>query len=122
MKIYAVLLFLIVGSVSFSQSKIKFTDAKKNFGFVKKGEKVKLQYEFTNEGTQPLIISDAKTECSCTTVTWPKEPIAAGQKGNVEVVFDTTPTYDRQDRTVMVFSNALGSPHKIRYKGVVLTK
>ncbi len=122
MKIYTVILFLVCSSTSFSQSKIKFTDTKKNFGFVKKGEKVKLQYEFTNEGTQPLIITEAKAECSCTSVTWPKEPIAAGQKAVIEVVFDTAPTYDRQDRTVEVFNNAPGSPHKIRFKGVVLNK
>ncbi len=105
---------------TFAQSKMKFADTKKNFGFVKKGEKVVLQYEFTNEGNQPLLISDAKAECSCTTVKWPKEPIAPGQKGIIEVTFDTTSTYDRQDRIVEVISNSPTSPNKIRFKGVVL--
>jgi hypothetical protein len=108
--------------ISFSQAKIKFTDAKQNFGFVKKGEKVNLTYEFTNEGNQPLLITDAKAECSCTTVSWTKEPVAPGQKGNVVVTFDTAPTYDRQDRIVEVFSNDQKSPAKIRFKGVVLVK
>lgn len=103
-----------------AQAKIKFDDPKKNFGFVKKGEKVVLTYDLTNAGNQPLIISEGKAECSCTTVKWPKDPIAPGQKGVVEVVFDTAPTRDRQDRTVEVFSNAPSSPDKIRFKGVVL--
>jgi len=112
--------FTFCSLAAFSQAKIKFADSKQNFGFVKKGEKVVLQYDFSNAGNQPLIITDAKVECSCTTVKWPKEPIAPGQKGVVEVTFDTAPTYDRQDRAVEIISNAQSSPHKIRYKGVVL--
>ena len=114
--------FVLLSFAGLAQAKIKFADSKRNFGFVNKGEKVVLTYDFTNEGNQPLIISDCKVECSCTTVKWPKEPIAPGQKGAVEVTFDTTPTYDRQDRIVEVISNASNSPAKIRYKGVVLRK
>ena len=114
---FALLLFT---AASFAQAKIRFDDTKKNFGFVKKGEKVVLQYTFTNTGNQPLLITDARAECSCTTISWPKEPIAPGQTGVVAVTFDTGPTYDRQDRTVQVFSNASSSPHKLRFKGVVL--
>jgi hypothetical protein len=122
MKTSALLFMMAVPFISFAQAKIKFDDAKKNFGFVKKGEKVNLTYQFTNEGNQPLIISEAKAECSCTSVSWTKEPVAPGQKGSVLVVFDTAPTYDRQDRIVEVFSNDPKSPNKIRFKGVVLNK
>jgi hypothetical protein len=122
MKIRTLLFLIALPVISFSQAKIKFADAKQNFGFVKKGEKVNLTYQFTNEGDQPLIISEAKAECSCTSVTWTKEPVAPGQKGSVIVVFDTAPTYDRQDRIVEVFSNDPKSPNKIRFKGVVLNK
>jgi len=103
-----------------AQAQLKFNDTKKNFGFVKKGEQVKLIYEFTNTGNQPLFITDTKAECSCTKVTWPKEPILPGKSNNIEVLFDTSPTYDRQDRVVEVFSNDQKSPQKIRFKGVVL--
>jgi hypothetical protein len=116
------LLCISLSFAAFGQAKLKFADAKKNFGFVKKGEKVVLQYDFVNEGNQPLVISDAKAECSCTTAQWPKQPIAPGQKGVIEVTFDTAPTYDRQDRIVEVYSNASSSPHKVRFKGVVLVK
>jgi hypothetical protein len=120
MKQFLISLFFLISTLLSAQAKIKFTDSKKNFGFVKKGEKVELLYEFINEGNQPLIISEAKAECSCTSVTWPKEPVAPGQKNTIKVVFDTTPTYDRQDRTVEVISNDPSSPAKVRFKGVVL--
>ena len=113
---------LAIGTTCLAQAKIKFTDVKQNFGIVKKGEKVNLTYEFTNLGNQPLIITETKAECSCTSVTWTKELVAPGQKGSVKVVFDTAPTYDRQDRIVEVFSNDPKSPACIRFKGVVLSK
>jgi uncharacterized protein DUF1573 len=113
-------LFVCLSFQLFSQPQLKFTDAKKNFGFIKKGEQVKLLYTFTNVGNQPLIITDAKAECSCTKIIFPKEPIQAGKSATIEVLFDTSPTYDRQDRTVKIISNDTKSPHKIRFKGVVL--
>ena len=117
-----IITFLLIGlfyQLS-AQPQLKFNDTKKNFGFVKKGEQVKLIYEFTNAGNQPLFITDAKAECSCTKVTWPKEPILPSKSNNIEVLFDTSPTYDRQDRVVEVYSNDSKSPQKIRFKGVVL--
>lgn len=107
---------------SFAQAKIKFNEAKKSFGFVKKGEVVSLDYDLINEGTEPLIISDAMVECSCTKVDFPQQPIAPGQKSKITVKFDTKTVYDRQDRIVEIVSNAKNSPTKIRFKGVVLKK
>lgn len=102
-----------------AQANLSFNDTKKSFGFVKKGEVVKLEFDFTNTGNEPLLITDAKVECSCTTVDFPKQPIAPNQTAKVIVNFDTKSVYDRQDRVVEIISNAKNSHQKIRYKGVV---
>ncbi len=81
---------------------------------------VKIDFEFSNTGNQPLIITDVKAECSCTTVEFPKQPIAPNQTAKLTVSFDTKSVYDRQDRIVEVMSNAKNSNQKIRFKGVVL--
>lgn len=105
-----------------AQAKLTIKDAKKNFGFVKKGEVVKVEYDISNNGDQPLLISDAEIYCSCTTVDYPKQPIMPGQSVKVIINFDTKTVYDRQDRTIELISNDPKGPHKLRYKGVVLTK
>jgi hypothetical protein len=117
--VFCLCLFLFCYT-SNAQPQIKFKDPKKNFGFVKKGEIVTLEFEFTNIGNQPAIISEAKAECSCTTVDYPKQPLPPGQSAKIIVKFDTKATYDRQDRIVEIFSNAKNSYQKIRFKGVVL--
>jgi hypothetical protein len=114
------LCLLAIQFVAHAQAHLKVTDAKKNFGFVKKGEVVKISYTFTNTGNQPLIITDAKVECSCTTVDFPRQPITPNQTSTITVSFDTKSVYDRQDRTVEIISNAKNSSQKIRFKGVVL--
>lgn len=123
LKTFLLTLLIILGGKDLqAQAKIKFEDAKKNFGFVTKGEIVSIEYNFTNEGTAPLIITESKVECSCTSVEFPKQPIAPKQIGKIIVKFDTKTVYDRQDRIVEIISNASNSPAKIRFKGVVLKK
>ncbi|MDP2385515.1 MAG: DUF1573 domain-containing protein [Bacteroidota bacterium] len=118
---WAILLFSL-STISKAQAVIKFLDAKKNFGFVKQGKLVEITFEFTNTGNQPLIITDYKVECTCTSVGFPKSPVLPQQKGSLTVTFDTKTVYDRQDRVVEVISNAKNSPERIRFKGVVLKK
>lgn len=118
--IIGLLLFTCVTAIA--QPKMKIRDSKKNFGFVKKGDIVRLEYEITNTGNLPLIISASEISCSCTTAEYPKQPIAPGQLIKVFIIFDTKTVYDRQDRVIQLISNDAGSPHKLRYKGVVLTK
>ncbi len=113
---------LLVPGIAGAQASLSFDDSKKSFGFVKKGEVVTLEYPFANTGTEPLVITDAKVECSCTSVVYPTQPIAPGQKGKVTVTFDTKSVYDRQDRVVEIISNAPHSPTRIRFKGVVLKR
>lgn len=115
-------LLIFGASILNAQSKIKFQDAKKSFGFVTKGEVVTIEFDFINEGNAPLIITETKVECSCTSTEFPKQPIAPKQGGKIVVKFDTKTVYDRQDRIVEVISNATNSPAKIRFKGVVLKK
>lgn len=117
--VFCFCLFLLC-QISIAQPQLKFKDLKKNFGFVKKGDIVTLEFNFTNTGNQPAIISEAKAECSCTTVDFPKQPIPPGQSAKIIVKFDTKSTYDRQDRIVEILSNTKNSNQKIRFKGVVL--
>ena len=110
------LLLLCASSISApAQAKIKFKEAKKDLGTVMKGEVVTAEYEFTNEGDQPLIITNYEVECSCTSADFPKQPIAPGQGGKITVKFDTKNAYDKQDRKVIIVSNAK-NPASVRIK------
>ena len=99
---------------------LKIKDPKYNFGFVKQGTIVKIEYDFTNSGTDTLHISNIEVTCGCTIADFPHYPIKHGAGGTILLTFNTKEKYDRQDRTVDVISNAINSPTKLRFKGVVL--
>lgn len=108
----------------FSQTKdtafLKAKKTKYNFGFVKQGRIVKIEYLFENTGKAPLLISSIEVTCGCTVGDFPHFPIKPGETGVILLSFDTKEKYDRQDRTVEVISNASNSPTQLRFKGVVL--
>ncbi|MGL4596315.1 MAG: DUF1573 domain-containing protein [Bacteroidia bacterium] len=113
----------LVGLFAFraaSPAVLTFDELKHNFGFIRVGEVVSHNYTFTNTGDEPLIITDAEVACECTKVEFPKAPIGKGQKAEIKVSFDSKNTIDRQERTILVKSNAKNSPVTLTFKAVVL--
>jgi hypothetical protein len=85
--------------------KIDFAELEYNFGTVIQGEKVSHSFEFTNNGTGNLVISNVKASCGCTVPKWTKEPIKPGKTGTIEIIFDSTNKDGKQTKTANVYSN-----------------
>ena len=79
---------------------MEFVELNYNFGTLEQGsEKVTHEFDFTNEGIAPLIITRATTSCRCIQITTPKRPVRKGESGKIIV------TYDPKD--VGVFNKAI---------------
>ena len=77
-------------------------------------------FVFSNTGSEPLMISNAKGSCGCTVPSWPKEPIAPGASAKIDVTYDTK-RVGGISKSVTITSNAVNTPVKvIRIKGTVL--
>ncbi len=68
---------------------VKFKENEYNFGKVMEGKIVEYDFEFTNTGKEPLTLKSVKASCGCTTPSWPRTPIAPGEKGKIHARFDT---------------------------------
>ncbi len=78
------------------------------------------EFVFTNNGTKPLIITNAQGSCGCTVPTSPKDPIAPGATGKIGVKY-ATDRVGAFTKTVTITSNAEGMPSKLlTIKGTVL--
>ncbi len=86
-------------------TKIQFKESKYNFGTVDEGKKVKHVYKFTNVGTEPLVIQNAKASCGCTVPTYAKDPIQPGETGEIDVVFDSKGRPGKVSKTVTITAN-----------------
>ena len=69
-------------------SKIKFEKTEHDFGKAPQGKPVSYDFKFTNTGTDPLVLTNVKASCGCTTPSWPKEPIAPGSTGAIKTQYN----------------------------------
>lgn len=58
-----------------------------DFGKVTEGVENHCTFTVTNTGSKPLILSDVKASCGCTTPSKPEGPIAPGKSDKIEVGF-----------------------------------
>ena len=97
----------------------KFDVETYDFGTIKQGESVTYDFNFSNTGKEPLIISEAHGSCGCTVPVWPKEPLKKGDKGQIKVTFNSAGKQGMQDKTITITSNASDSPKVLHIKGTV---
>jgi len=69
--------------------KFKDKDNTHNYGDVEEGPTAEYDFEFKNNGTLPITISEAHGSCGCTVPKWPKEPIPPKGKGVIHVTYNT---------------------------------
>lgn len=81
----------------------------------------KFRLGFTNKGSAPLLIKEAKASCDCMDVTFPTAPIAAGSRGEIELTFNANllGTFYKE---VEVLTNASDKPSYIAIQGTVVTE
>ena len=84
---------------------IAFEKTIHDFGTLKEGASVSYTFEFKNTGNKPLLISNAKGSCGCTVPRWPKEAIAPGASGEIEVTFNSRGKHGKQHKSVTLTAN-----------------
>lgn len=82
-----------------------FEETEYNFGQVYEGQKVEKVFKFTNSGTAPLLIQNAKASCGCTVPSWPKNAIGPGESEEIKVVFDSKGKMGNQRKTITITAN-----------------
>ncbi len=76
------------------------------------------KFIFKNNGTEPLVIKNAKGSCGCTVPTWPREPIAPGSTAEIGVKYATN-RVGAFTKTITLTTNADKKPVILTVKGEV---
>ena len=87
------------------RTSVSFAKASHSFGTIKQNTENPHKFKFTNTGSSPLIIVDAKGSCGCTVPEYPKEPIPPGGTGEIEVVYSPGTQEGSQTKTVTITAN-----------------
>jgi len=98
---------------------ITFTDETHDFGDIPQGTPVSFDFNFTNTGKEPLILSNVQTSCGCTSPSWPKDPILPGKSSKITVTYNAAHA-GIFNKSITITSNGK-TPTKVIYiKGNVL--
>lgn len=84
---------------------VAFAETTHEFGTIAEGDVVEHTFVFTNTGSTPLIIQDAKASCGCTVPKKPEQPVAPGETGEIQVRFNSQGKPGIQNKTVTVTAN-----------------
>lgn len=82
-----------------------FNEYSHDFGTIKQDTENKKVFTFTNSGSEPLIITNAKGSCGCTVPNYPKEPVMPGDEAIIEVFYRPGKQKGKQSKTVTISAN-----------------
>ena len=101
-----------------AKSTIDFVSKVIDYGTIDYNADGERKFVFTNNGTEPLIIKNAKGSCGCTVPTWPREPIAPGETAEIGVKYATN-RVGAFTKTITLTTNASKKPVILTVKGKV---
>ena len=128
--LFSIVLIGIVATQAFSQEEINtnqdtkdspeiyFENTTHDYGKIKYSGNGLCEFTFKNTGKEPLLLTNVKASCGCTTPTWPKEPIKKGKTGTIVVKYNTKIT-GSFTKSIRVYSNAKTSPVTLKITGTV---
>lgn len=91
------------------------------FGTLSQGDVLEHTFHFENTGKSPLVLSFVEASCGCTVMKdWPKEPIAPGDAGAINVAFDTKGKSGVQNVSIRVVTNTTPATSVLALEGEVV--
>lgn len=122
LQLLSVFCLVVAVNVAFGQGipKIVFEKTEHNFGAFKESAGVQTTtFKFKNTGTVPLVLSNVRASCGCTTPKWTREPIPPNASGEISVAYDPKNRPGSFNKSVSVTSNAENSTVVLRISGQV---
>lgn len=104
-----------------SNAEFKFASETHDFGKITQGQPVTHEFEFTNVGTEPIIISDVRPSCGCSVADFTRTPVKPGETGKVTVKFDAA-VKSPFTKNFVVRSNTKTPVKTLVIKGEVIAK
>ena len=116
-------IFSLFGAMAQEQMQLDFDHTTWNFGDVyeQKGS-VEHTFSFKNGSSKPIVILDAMSGCGCTTPSYSRKPIMAGEKGEIKVAFDPTNRPGKFSKGVSLLTSASKTPITLMLEGNVIPR
>ena len=104
---------ITAGSANQPLTSIVFKDSILHKGKIEEGQKLDVEFEFTNTGSEMLIIKNVSASCGCTIPEKPEAPIAPGQSGKIKATFDSRGRAGLNQKAITVVANTKETVHTL---------
>lgn len=124
-KVMVVISLLVMATVTWAQNEVKkdpivFDSLTYDYGTIAKGSPGECTFNFKNVTKQPIILTNVKASCGCTTPSYTKEEIKPKKKGQIQVKYNTN-NIGYFTKTISVYTNQNpDSPIILTIKGQVV--
>jgi hypothetical protein len=98
---------------------IYFEKTTHNYGTIEYDSDGTCEFTFKNTGEEPLLLTNVKASCGCTTPKWSKEPIKKGKTGTITVKYNTK-IVNQFTKSIRVYSNAKTNLVTLKITGTVV--
>jgi hypothetical protein len=101
---------------------IEFEKTTHDFEKINEGGSVSYEFKFTNKGKVPLVISNVRASCGCTTPGWTKEAVLPGKTGVITAQYNTVNRPGVFNKNLTVMANTEPMMTMLYIKGNVIPK
>ena len=91
------------------------------FGSIAQAVPATAEFVLTNEGKQPIIITDVKKTCGCTVPAYSDEPIMPGESSTIKATYNAKKA-GPFTKTIKVYTTLSDQPILLKLKGEVEKK
>ncbi|MCH2043678.1 MAG: DUF1573 domain-containing protein [Saprospiraceae bacterium] len=107
-------------SITFKAVKGQGEDIKVwNYGKIAKGSNGVRIFKYTNTGSAPLMITNAKGSCGCTVPSYSKEPLLPGETAEIKVKYDTNRVGPFTKYVTLTTNDTSSETIKLKIQGTV---
>ena len=89
-----------------SNAGIQFGKLAHNFGNIIEGQIATYDFQFTNNGTEPLKLTRVKASCGCTTPKYPTTEVMPGDTASIRAEYNSAGRPGTFNKNIFVNSNA----------------
>ncbi|MGO1649923.1 MAG: DUF1573 domain-containing protein [Sphingobacterium sp.] len=113
-----VIAFIGFTAMGILAAEFKFEKETHDFGKIPLDKPVSYEYQFSNAGDQPIILSDVQPTCGCSVAEFTKTPVKPGESGSIKVTFNAA-AKGPFTKSFIVKSNTKTPVKTLTIKGVV---
>jgi hypothetical protein len=101
------------------KTEISWKKTEIGLGDIAQSKPVTIEFEFTNTGETPVMISNVQASCGCTSTNYAKTPVLPGESTKISAVYNAA-AKGVFKKIVNVTTNAEESPKVLVFSGVVI--